>query len=135
MNPAQWPETVAAGISLIEVALGPEIAEEAFNIVMGMDTFEAACRRADVKVKRDEHNDRLRALLCDNVSLVSAWTLIEKRRATSEATVEALWQSVKERGVEALNDPTNQDRLRRCDATAIAEINRRIAKLTKVAAT
>ena len=39
MNPAQWPETVAAGISLIEVALGPEIAEEAFNIVMGMDTL------------------------------------------------------------------------------------------------
>ena len=72
MNPAQWPETVAAGISLIEVALGPEIAEEAFNIVMGMDTFEAACRRADAKVKRDEHNDRLRALLCDDLSLVSA---------------------------------------------------------------
>ena len=32
MNTAQWPETVAAGISLIEVALGPEIAEEAFNM-------------------------------------------------------------------------------------------------------
>ena len=78
MNPAQWPETVAAGISLIEVALGPEIAEEAFNIVMGMDTFEAACRRADAKVKRDEHNERLRALLCDDVSFVSAWTLIQR---------------------------------------------------------
>ena len=92
---ASWPETVAAEISLIEIALGPEIAEEAFNIVMGMDTFEAACRRADAKVKLDEHNERLRALLCDDVSLVSAWTLIQKRRATSEVTVEALWQSVK----------------------------------------
>ena len=131
MSAAHWPETVAAGISLIEVALGPEIAEEAFNIVMGMDTFEAACRRADAKVKRDEHNERLRALLCDDVSFVSAWTLIQKRHATCQVTIEALWQSIKENGVEALTDPANQERLRRCDAAAIAEINRRIAKLTK----
>ena len=131
---ARWPETVAAGISLIEVALGPEIAEEAFNIVMGMDTFEAACRRADAKAKLDEHNEQLRALLCDDVSLVSAWTLIQRRQATARATIEALWQSIRERGVEALTDPDNQDRLRRCDAAAIAEINRRIAKLTKVEA-
>ena len=41
MNAAQWPETVAAGISLIEIALGPEIAEEAYAIVMGMNTFES----------------------------------------------------------------------------------------------
>ena len=32
MSAARWPEAVAAGISLIEVALGPEIAEEAFNM-------------------------------------------------------------------------------------------------------
>ena len=43
MNPARWPETVAAEISLIEIALGPEIAEQAFAIVMCIDTFEAAC--------------------------------------------------------------------------------------------
>ena len=43
----RWPEAVAAGISLLEVALGPEIVEEAFAIIMGMDTFGAACRRAD----------------------------------------------------------------------------------------
>ena len=103
---------------------------------MGMDTFEAACRRADAKVKRDEHNERLRALLCDDVSLVSAWTLIKKRHATCQVTIEALWQSVAERTVlELLTDPANQERLRRCDAAALAEINRRIAKLTKVAAT
>ena len=42
---------------------------------------------------------------------------------------------MKENGVEALTDPANQERLRRCDAAALAEINRRIAKLTKVAAT
>jgi hypothetical protein len=46
MNTGRWPEAVAAGINLIEVALGPEIAEEAFSIVMGMGTFEAACRGA-----------------------------------------------------------------------------------------
>jgi hypothetical protein len=134
MSAVCWPEAVAAGISLIEVALGPEIAEEALNIVMGMDTFEAACRRADAKAKPSEHNKQLRALLCDDVSLVSAWTLIQRRHATARATVEAMWQSVQEKGVEALTDPDNQDRLRRCDAAAIAEINRRMAKLTKGAA-
>jgi hypothetical protein len=134
MSAVCWPEAVAAGISLIEVALGPEIAGEAFNIVMGFDTFEAACRRADAKGKSSEHNKQLRALLCDDVSLVSAWTLIQRRHATARATVEALWESVKEQGVEALTDPANQDRLCRCDDAAIAEINRRIAKLTKGAA-
>ena len=134
MSTVCWPEAVAAGISLIEVALGPEIAEEAFNIIMGTDSFEAACRRADAKGKSSEHNKQLRALLCDDVSLVSAWTLIQRRQATARATVEALWESVKEQGVEALTDPDNQDRLRRCDAAAIAEINRRITELTKVAA-
>jgi len=134
MSTVCWPEAVAAGISLIEVALGPEIAEEAFNIVMGMDTFEAACRRADAKAKPDEHQRQLRALVCDDVSLVSAWTLIQRRQATARATIEAMWQSIQEKGVEALADPDNQDRLRRCDAAAIAEINRRIGKLTKGAA-
>jgi hypothetical protein len=134
MSAVCWPEAVAAGISLIEVALGPEIAEEALNIVMGVDTFEAACRRADAKAKPDEHQRQLRALVCDDVSLVSAWTLIQRRQATARATIEAMWQSIQEKGVEALADPDNQDRLRRCDAAAIAEINRRIGKLTKGAA-
>ncbi len=134
MSAVCWPEAVAAGISLIEVALGPEIAEEAFNIVMGTDSFEAACRRADAKAKNpSEHIKQLRALLWDEVSLVSAWTLIQRRQATARATIEALCMSVKERGIEALTDPTNQDRLRRCDAAAIAEIDRRIVALTKVA--
>ena len=134
MSTVCWPEAVAAGISLIEVALGPEIAEEALNIVMGVDTFEAACRRADAKAKPDEHQRQLRALVCDDVSLVSAWTLIQRRQATARATIEAMWQSIQEKSVEALADPDNQDRLRRCDAAAIAEINRRIGKLTKGAA-
>jgi hypothetical protein len=101
---------------------------------MGVDTFEAACRRADAKAKPDEHQRQLRALVCDDVSLVSAWTLIQRRQATARATIEAMWQSIQEKGVEALADPDNQDRLRRCDAAAIAEINRRIGKLTKGAA-
>ena len=134
MSAVRWPEASGGGHQLIEVAVGPKIAEEALNIAMGMDTFEAACRRADAKVKRNEHNERLRALLCDDVSLVSAWTLIQKRHATCQVTIEALWQSIRENGVEALTDFANQERLRRCDAAAIAEINRRIAKLMKVEA-
>ena len=80
---------------------------------------------------RSEHHRQLRALLCDDVSLVSAWTLIQRRHATARATIEAMCESVKERGVEALTDPNNQDRLRRCDAAAIAEINRRIVETHK----
>ena len=36
---------------------------------------------------------------------------------------------IRERSVAALKEPANVDRLRRCDDTARAEINRRIAAL------
>jgi hypothetical protein len=39
---------------------------------------------------------------------------------------------VRERGVAALLEPANQQRLLTCDAAARAEINRRIAKLEDV---
>jgi hypothetical protein len=131
MSAVCWPEAVAAGIRLIEVALGPEIAEEAFNIVMGMDTFEAACRRADAKAKPDEHIRQLRAMVCEAVCLVPPDA--DPAATTAQAPPSAVAE-LQETRFEALNDTDNQDRLRRCDAAAIAEINRRITKLTKVAA-
>jgi hypothetical protein len=91
MHTVSWPQAVAAGINLMAVALGPEIAKKAFNIVKRLDTFEAACRRAEAKAQTNEHNKQLRALLCDDVSLVSAWTQIQRQHATAQATIEALW--------------------------------------------
>jgi hypothetical protein len=44
-------------------------------------------------------------------------------------TIEAILHCVRERGVAALDEPKNIQRLRRCDAAALARINQRIAKL------
>jgi hypothetical protein len=48
---------------------------------------------------------------------------------TSQATVEALMYYVRERGLPALQEPTNVERLTRCDAAAKAQIDQRIKKL------
>jgi hypothetical protein len=48
---------------------------------------------------------------------------------TSQATIEAVMYCVRERGLAALREPANQQRLVRCDDAARAEVNRRIAKI------
>jgi hypothetical protein len=50
-------------------------------------------------------------------------------RPTPQTTIEALMHSVRERGLDALNEPNNLERLSRCDENALAEINRRLKKL------
>jgi hypothetical protein len=55
-------------------------------------------------------------------------------RPTPQATIEAIMYGVRARGVAALKEPANAERLRRCDAAARAEINRRIAALQQLAA-
>ena len=74
---------------------------------------------------------RLRRLLDDQVSLESAWAELNdpRRRSTPRVTLEAIVQSVCERGVAAMKEPANIERLLRCDPAAKAEINRRIASL------
>lgn len=52
-----------------------------------------------------------------------------RHRATPWVTVEAIMLCVRERGIAALDEPANIERLSHCDAAAKAEINRRIAKL------
>jgi hypothetical protein len=79
----------------------------------------------------DEHLALLHRLLDDQVSLERAWMEINdpRRRPTSHVTIEAIWWCVRERGLEALAERANQARLRFCDATARAELARRIEKL------
>jgi hypothetical protein len=74
---------------------------------------------------------RLRRLLADNVSLDRAYAEFNKPLSTPKTTIEAILHCVRERGVAALKEPTNLERLTRCDAAAQAEISRRIAKLKK----
>jgi hypothetical protein len=56
-----------------------------------------------------------------------------KPRPTPQMTIEAILYCVRERGVAALKERDNIERLRRCDAKARAEINARIQKLQAAA--
>ena len=74
---------------------------------------------------------RLRRLLSNDVSLDEAWRELNapKNRPTPQVTVEAIWHAVRERGLAALKEPVNVERLLRCDAGPKAQIDRRIEKL------
>jgi hypothetical protein len=50
-------------------------------------------------------------------------------RPTPEAVIEAIMYCVRTRRPKALDEPGNQERLRQCDNAALAEIDRRMAKL------
>jgi hypothetical protein len=62
--------------------------------------------------------------------LASLWDNLNdpSRYATPQSTIEAIMFCVRERGVEALKEPANRERLSRCDKAAMAEIERRCAK-------
>jgi hypothetical protein len=51
-------------------------------------------------------------------------------RPTPQAVVAALLHCVRERGIAALQEPINRERLARCDAVARQQINARIEKLS-----
>jgi hypothetical protein len=50
-------------------------------------------------------------------------------RPTPQTTIEAVMYCVRERGLKALREPANLQRLMTFDSAARAEVNRRIAKL------
>jgi hypothetical protein len=50
-------------------------------------------------------------------------------RPTPQVVVEAILLCVRERGLGALEEPANIERLHRCDEAALTLINQRIAKL------
>jgi hypothetical protein len=52
-----------------------------------------------------------------------------RRRPTPQVTVEAILYSVRDRGITALKEPDNIERLSRCDDAARKQINQRIAKM------
>ena len=78
-----------------------------------------------------DHLKQLRRLMEPAVTLEQAYREITKNRPTPQVTVEAVILTVRERGLAALKEPANVERLERCDAAAKAEIERRIAKLRK----
>jgi hypothetical protein len=52
-----------------------------------------------------------------------------RQSGTPQTTIEAIMYTVRARGLLALKEPANIERLSRCDAAAKTEINKRIASL------
>jgi hypothetical protein len=75
---------------------------------------------------------RVRRLLADNVSLDRAYNEFNKPLSTPQTTIEAILHCVRERGVAALKELANLERLSRCDAAAKVQIDRRIKKLEEI---
>ena len=73
----------------------------------------------------------LRSLLDDRVSRDRALHELNDThgRPTAQVTIEAILYCVRERGVSALQEPANRERLSRCDAAALAQIDDRIVRL------
>src|SRR5262245_20377610 len=94
-------------------------------------SFCRLCRQADAKADRMRPASKiewLRGLLDNGVSLVRASAELNRNRPTPEATIEAVKQAVRARGVRALNEIQTQERLQRCDADARACLDRWIEK-------
>jgi len=68
-----------------------------------------------------------------NVSLGALWEKLNDpaRFSTPQSTVEAILYCVRARGLKALEEPANLERLRRCDQGARDEIDRRIEAMIK----
>jgi hypothetical protein len=101
-------------------------------------SFCRVCRRADAKYAAERQHEsaavqRARRLLDNSVSLERAWAEVNdpRNRPTPQVTIEAIVYCVGERGVAALAEPDNKERLKTCDAAAKREIRERIARLTR----
>jgi len=92
-------------------------------------SFCRLCRQADAKARMRPaaKPEWLRGLLDKGVSLERAHTEL-RNRPTPEATIEAVKQAVRDRGICALNESQTQEQLQRCDADARACLDRWIEK-------
>jgi hypothetical protein len=70
---------------------------------------------------------RLRRLMADSVSIEHVYYEINRSNATPAVTLDAIKLSVRDRGIKALHEPLNQERIRRCDPAARASLDRWLA--------
>ena len=66
------------------------------------------------------------------MSLGALWDHLNRTHRTPQTTIEAVIHSVRERGVAALKEPANIERLLECDDDSRIEINERIGRLIAV---
>lgn len=73
----------------------------------------------------------LRRMLSNDISLDAAYHELNapENRPTPQVTVGAICHAVRERGLAALKEPATRERLARCDAAALAQIDQRISRL------
>jgi hypothetical protein len=67
----------------------------------------------------------------DALSLNALWSNLNdpRRHATPQSTMEAILHSVRSRGLVALEEADNKERLSRCDKAAMKQIHDRIKKM------
>jgi hypothetical protein len=67
----------------------------------------------------------------DVLSLDALWNNINdpRRYATPQSTIEAILYCVRTRGLAALKEPGNEERLSRCDEAAMKQIRERIERM------
>jgi hypothetical protein len=98
-------------------------------------SFCRLSRRADARLAAERRAGRLREstaiLLAQDVSFEQAWFELNDPLAhpAPRVTIEAVIESVRVRGLAALEEEKNIERLSRCNARAKPEIERRIQKL------
>jgi hypothetical protein len=138
VTPVLTPEVIEqarADAQTILDGLDDDIEEEPIEDEFDVQSFREACRRADASQRRkpiDVLIERLRRLMEPDVTLERPWHetnhpwRAEGRAA--ESTVEAIKVAVRARGAAALEEPPTQERLRRCDRAAVAEIDRWLSK-------
>ncbi len=97
---------------------------------VGLSNFERLCDAGSREAKPSNDIRRFKRLLDSDVSIERAWNELNdpRNRPTPQTIVEAILFCVRERGLAALKELANIERLSRCNAVAKAQIDRRIAK-------
>ena len=104
-------------------------------IICGADpcinaSFCDQCRKADARLRAERRNRRA-DLNRISIDILCAALNYEQQRPIPETTIEAIMYCVCERGLEALEESANLERLSRCDESARAQINDRIARIAE----
>jgi hypothetical protein len=96
-------------------------------------SFCAACRGADRRRTRSRHIDTI-PHDWESMSINALGQRFNERCPTPQSTIEAIMYCVRKRGLDALKEPANLQRLSSCDAEALTQIDQRITKFKERAA-
>jgi hypothetical protein len=93
-------------------------------------SFCRTSRAADERLaqQRQQRNDLIPENW-DEMSIDALSRHLNSRRPTPQSTIEAILHCVRERGLKALKEPANIERLRHCDAAAITQIDACLVKI------